>query len=108
MNSTNIPHKSNFKKFYGFDSLMGDSNFDISEDIILKMINEFKDSKSALAFLCKITVARNIFKELFRNKIEYSYIKILNFNGQEVFKVNVNCCLFVLHFGDSQKVNNIL
>ena len=98
-NSKNIPTKSNFKNLKKIDAMMGNSNFDISEYIILKMIDEFKSLTSTLAFLCKTTVSRNVFIELIKNNIEYSFVKQLNFDSYKIFKIDADACLFIVQFG---------
>ena len=107
LNSKNIPTKSNFKNKTGYEALTGTSNFDISEYIILKMINEFKNTESTIAFLCKTTVSRNIFIELIKNEIEYSFIKQLNFNSYKIFKIDADACLFVIQFGGKKVTDKI-
>ena len=103
INSNNLPDKSNFKKESGIEALTGSSNFDISESIILKMIDDFKDTTSTFAFLIKTSVARNVFKELIRNNINYSDIRQLNFNGKKIFKIDVDTCLLVVQTGLNKK-----
>ena len=98
-NSKNIPTKSNFKNLRKIDAMMGNSNFDISEYIILKIIDEFKSTTSTLAFLCKTTVSRNVFIELIKNEVEYSFVKQLNFDSYNIFKIDADACLFVIQFG---------
>lgn len=107
LNAKNLPTKSNFKNLRKIDAMMGNSNFDISEYIILKMIDEFKNTKSTLAFLCKTIVSRNIFIELIKNKIEYSFIKQLNFNSYKIFNIDADACLFILQFGGETQTNKI-
>lgn len=99
INSKNIPQKSNFRNLRKIDFMMGNSNFDISEYIILKMIDEFKSTTSTLAFLCKTTVSRNVFIELIKNDVEYSFVKQLNFDSYKIFKIDADACLFVIQFG---------
>ncbi len=99
INSHNLPEKSNFKNESNIDALMGNSNFDISESIILKVIDEFKDATSTIAFLCKTSVSRNVFKELKRRNITCSFIKQLNFDSSKIFKIDVDACLLVVQFG---------
>lgn len=98
INSKNIPTKSNFRNLRKIDAMMGNSNFDISEYIILKMIDEFKDTTSTIAFLCKSIVSRNVFIELIRNNIDYSFIKQLNFNSYKIFKIDADACLLIIQF----------
>lgn len=98
LESENLPIKSNFKDNVGFDSIMGDSNFDISEFIILTLINQFKDCNSTIVFLCKNIVARNIFKELVRTETCVNTIKTMNFNAKDVFGVSTSACILFIQF----------
>lgn len=102
LESENLPEKSNFKENAGFDSMMGDSNFDISEFIILTLINQFKDCNSTIVFLCKNIVARNIFKELVRTKTKASTIKTMNFDANDVFGVSTSACVLFVQFNREQ------
>ena len=101
INSNNVPNKNNFKNKSGFEAITGTSNFDISESILLKMIDEFKNSDSAIAFLCKTTVSRNVFIELIKNSIKYRFIKQVNFNSSKLFKIDADACLFIIQFGQN-------
>lgn len=98
LNSDNLPVKTNFKGNSGINSLMGDSNFDISEYIILRLVDQFRDFNCSLAFLCKNIVARNIFKELVRNQIKVANFKTLNINASKVFNVSTSACLLIIQF----------
>lgn len=102
LNSDNLPVKSNFKENQGFNSMMGDSNFDISEYIILKLINEFKDLNTTIAFLCKNIVARNIFKELVRTKTKVTTIRTMNFDANDIFNVSTSACMLIIQFDDNK------
>jgi len=107
INSSNLPLKFNYKNEMAIDAMMGDSNFDISESIILKMIDEFKDTCATIAFLCKTIVSRNIFKEMKRREISYSFVKQLNFNAGKVFKIDADACLFIVQFGGEDLTEGI-
>lgn len=92
----NLPEKVNFKKLSGTDAITGASNFDICEYIILKLIEEFNNTNTTIAMLCKTSVARNILLELERNKNATEYVKILNFNAKKVFGISAAACLFII------------
>lgn len=94
--SNNLPVKSNFKKLKGLDAITGKSNFDICESIILQLINEFRDTDTVIAMLCKTSVARNIFKELKRNSINFEYCDLLEFDAQKVFGINTSACALII------------
>lgn len=83
------------------------SNLDISQSIILKLIEDFKDTKSTIALLCRTIVSRNVFIELIRNNIDYSFIKQINFNSSKIFKFNADACIFVIQFGGKTKTDKI-
>ena len=104
LSSSNVPKKVNFKKLNGFEALTGSSNFDICEYIILKIINKYANNNAIIAMLCKMTVARNIFKELNRNAINFLYFDILEFDASKIFNVNVNACLLLIHL--SKEITN--
>ena len=96
IDSLNLPEKSNFKKFKGFDAITGASNFDICEYIILKLIDSFKSQNFALAMLCKTSVARNVFLELSTKQIPISKFNIYEFDAKKVFGINAAACLLFI------------
>lgn len=96
LNSDNLPSKANFKGLKGIDAITGTSNFDICEYMILQLINEYKDTNTVIAMLCKTSVARNIFKELKRNHINFTDYDILKFNAAKVFGINASACVLII------------
>ncbi|MGN1457595.1 MAG: hypothetical protein ACI4XP_06545 [Acutalibacteraceae bacterium] len=96
LESDNLPLKSNFKGLKGIDAITGASNFDICEYMILRLINEFRDTNCVIAMLCKTTVARNVFRELKRNSIDFEYCDILEFDAFKVFGINASACVLVI------------
>ena len=99
--SYNLPEKVNFKGLSGTDAITGASNFDICEYIILKLIEDFKNTNTVIAMLCKTSVARNVFVELNRTSVAVEYVKMINFNSNKVFGISVPACLLVIKFSDS-------
>ena len=98
---SNISINPNFKNLKNNDIKLDNANFDISEYIILKIINEFKNTRTTMAFLCEKTVPRNIFIELIKNNIKYSFIKQINFNSYKKFNLETETCLFIIQFGET-------
>lgn len=93
LGSENLPIKKNFKGLRGIDAITGTSNFDICEYIILQLINEYKDTNTIIAMLCKTSVARNVFQELKRNNISFASCDIILFDASKVFGINVSACM---------------
>ncbi len=95
LDSQNLPEKTNFQNHSGLDALTGKSNFDISEWILLHLIQLMNNRESVLAMLIKTSVARKVLRYLWKNKrnIEQPHLYLLN--GKQEFGVSVDMCLFV-------------
>lgn len=100
LGSDNLPIKANFKRLKGIDAITGASNFDICEYIILKLINEYRNTNTIISMLCKTSVARNVFKELKRSHVAFSSCDILEFDASKVFGINANACVLVIQLSD--------
>lgn len=107
LGSNNLPAKVNFKRLNGFDAITGSSNFDICEYIILQLIGEYKNTNTIICMLCKTTVARNVFKELKRNYISFSFCDILEFDAAKVFGINASACILFIQLSDHTMSSNI-
>ena len=104
LDSKNLPNKSNFKSFKGFDALTGTSNFDICEYIILQLIDEYQNTNTTLGMLCKTSVARNIFEELHRRKIAFEYFEIIEFDSKKIFDINASACLLLMKLSTEESL----
>ncbi len=100
LGSDNLPIKANFKGLKGIDAITGVSNFDICEYIILQLINEYRDTNTVISMLCKTSVARNVFKELKRNDINFSSCDILEFDAAKVFGINASACVLIIQLSE--------
>jgi len=60
LNSSNLPVKSNFKKYTGLDAITGKGNFDIAEYISLMILDTFQNVNGNVALLVKNSVIKNI------------------------------------------------
>ncbi|MCC8042240.1 MAG: N-6 DNA methylase [Oscillospiraceae bacterium] len=100
LGSNNLPIKTNFKGMKGIDAITGAGNFDICEYIILQLINEYRDTNTVIAMLCKTSVARNVFKELKRNCINFSSCDILEFDSAKVFGISASACVLLIRLSE--------
>ncbi|NCO76544.1 MAG: SAM-dependent methyltransferase [Cyanobacteria bacterium] len=100
--SNNLPLKNNFQSYNGLDALTGRSNFDISEWMLIKMLQFISGNDSAMAFLIKTSVARKLFLYINKYKLAISNISIYEIDTWKYFKVNVSACLF---FAQGNKLN---
>lgn len=56
----NVPPKSNFKREFGLDARTGKSNFDVSEWMLLRLLELLRGRAFVMAVLCKASVARRV------------------------------------------------
>jgi methylase of polypeptide subunit release factors len=104
--SDNTPPKHNYKHLEFFHAITGESNFDISESIILSFVNEFKELDASIVFLCKYKVACNIFEYITRCEIEVSHIQIIKFSSMKVFKADTSSCILIIKFNDNNNIHS--
>lgn len=98
LNSKNLPEKTNFQNSRGIEAITGSSNFDISEWMLLQYIDWLRSTSnlgSALAVLCKTSVARKVFRSTI-NFTESYRSHIYPIDAKKLFGASVEACLFVL------------
>ena len=100
IDGSNVPVKENIKDLRGIEAITGKSNFDISEYILLKLIERFSKMKSVFAFLCKTIVARNLLKWIWDNGISYKESEIFPIDSKKYFNASVDACYFLIDFTD--------
>lgn len=64
LDATNLPRKTNFKRESGFDAMTGKSNFDISEWMLIRLLELVRERRFTMAMLCKASVARRIMQHV--------------------------------------------
>ena len=69
LGSNNLPTKTNFQGLRGFDARTGKSNFDISEWILVRLI-EALPPDGAIAMLCKTMTARKVLRSFLEDMTE--------------------------------------
>ena len=103
LNSSNIPEKTNFQNFNGFEAMTGKSNFDISEWMLIRVLNWLDKRDAVLAMLCKTTVARKLLTYAWKNNISLSNSAIYRIDAAKHFAASVDSCLFVCAFSTSAR-----
>jgi hypothetical protein len=94
--SANLPEKSNFHGRAGIDALMGKSNFDISEWMLLRYLDWLQGCKGTIAVLCKTAVARKTLLHIWKQKIPLQSASIYKIDASAHFGAAVDACFFVL------------
>ena len=60
LESKNLPEKNNFQRHRGFAAKTGKANFDISEWMLIKLLESLNQKKASIAMLCKTATARKV------------------------------------------------
>lgn len=103
LNSKNLPKKNNHKKTSGIEAITGASNFDVSEWMLLKMFEQARLKKAAVAMLVKTSVARKVLLHEWENHTETGTSRIFMIDAALSFGVSVDACLLLYDltgFGD--------
>lgn len=96
MGSGNIPPKTNFKHAAGYVALLGSSNFDVCEYVILKLLSEFRSKRFTLSMLCKTQVARNVIEFAAKDHLPVFDASIRRIDAKHWFNAMVDACLFTV------------
>jgi hypothetical protein len=105
INGKNFPQKSNIYNFRGIDSITGKSNFDISEWMILELLKALNYTKNSLAMLCKVSVARKLFRIAHLNKFSIQSFSIHLIDAEKHFKASVDACLLLCFFNPKKIIS---
>jgi hypothetical protein len=101
LGSTNLPEKTNFQNHNGLDAITGKSNFDISESMLIKLLELLKGRTATLAMLCKTTVARKVLVHAWKNGISLADAEIHPIDATTFFDATVDACLLLCSLSPS-------
>lgn len=102
LKSTNLPEKTNFQQHRGFDAITGKANFDISEWMLIRMVEWFRDHEVILAMLCKSAVARKVLTYGWKHGIPISASATYRIDTLKHFGASVDGCLLVARSGGTR------
>ncbi len=95
----NLPLKSNFQKHGGLAAKTGKANFDISEWMLIKLLEALQGTQAAIAMLCKTATARKVFRHAWRDRLDAGPSSIHLIDANAEFGVSVDACLLYTHTG---------
>ncbi len=99
LQSHNLPIKTNMKNLRGIEAITGKSNFDLTEYIWLRLIEDYQSENAVIALLCKTSVARNVLRHVKNTSMRISDSAIYRIDAQQWFGASVDACLFVVRTG---------
>ena len=100
LNGSNLPEKSNFQKYTGFEAVTGKANFDISESMMTRNLEWISEHSGCLAMLCKTAVARKLLRHAWKNDVMITGSRIVTIDAMRHFSAAVDACFFSLRTGN--------
>lgn len=97
MNGKNLPKKNNFQRHNGFAAKTGKANFDISEWMLIRLLEALQGRKGVLAVLCKTATARKVLRHAWLNGLNLGPSSLHLIDATRHFGVSVDACLFFTH-----------
>ncbi len=99
LHSENLPEKTNFQNHRGMDALTGKSNFDVSEWMLIKLVEWLHGRDATIAMLCKKAVARKVLAHVWRTGLSIVAAEIHGIDAAQHFEAAVEACLFIVRLG---------
>lgn len=94
----NLPAKSNFQGFKGFDAITGKANFDISEWMLIELMRALGSRGGTLAMLVKTAVARKVIAHAERMELGIADAAMYGINAKQHFNAAVDAAFLVARF----------
>lgn len=89
----NLPQKTNFQAYSGLDAMTGKSNFDISEWMLITMIEYLQNKGGYLAMLCKNSVSRKLLNYFYKKQYDLKQFSFYQIDMKKYFDVSVDAGL---------------
>jgi hypothetical protein len=96
---SNLPEKKNVLGLKGISAMTGKSNFDISEWMLLQLLQAVGKQRAWIAILCKTATARKTLKFAWKNLRSIEHASIYKIDAKKHFNVSVDACLVLIHTG---------
>src|SRR5208283_4258414 len=99
LGSGNLPKKTNFQNHSGFAAKTGKANFDISEWMLIKLLEALDGKRGCLAMLCKTATARKVLRHGWLNGFKIGRATLHQIDAARHFCAAVDACLLIVHTG---------
>lgn len=101
LGATNVPPKTNARGARGIDAMLGSSNFDVAEFVILKALTEIgalavEGRRVRLGMLCKTQVARNVLVHAAREGLPVTRSSLHRIDAMRWFGAGVDAGWFTV------------
>jgi hypothetical protein len=91
---TNLPSKQTQQGFNGLEAMTGKSNFDLSEAILQRLLDQISRTKNTLAMIVKTAVARKLLQYASRQRLGICNAAMYAIDAKREFGAAVDACVF--------------
>jgi hypothetical protein len=95
LGSRNAPDKTNARGLRGLDALTGKSNFDVSEWMMVRLLEALAGRDATIALLCKSAVARRVVETIAVRDLPVTPVGLWRVDAAQHFDASVSAVLFV-------------
>lgn len=95
LGGSNLPRKQNLKGLRGYDAKTGASNFDVSEWLLLTLLERLQGVEATVAMLCKLAVARKVVEHAARRDLALECDGLWRFDAGAAFGASVEAGFLV-------------
>lgn len=100
INGCNLPLKANIHGHAGLAAKTGKANFDISEWMLIHLIEAAESRNAVLAMLCKTATARKTLLRFWKNSARIAKASLHRIDAAMHFGASVDACLLVVELGE--------
>ena len=95
LGSANAPRKENRAGLRGLDAVTGKSNFDVSEWMLVRLLEALAGRDATIALLCKSAVARRVIETVAARDLDVMPVGLWRVDAARHFDASVSAVLFV-------------
>ena len=93
---TNLPKKSNSQGLRGVEARTGKSNFDISESMLLSLLEGIQNTENALCMIVKTSVARKVLRQVAQRQWRICDAQLCAIDAKQEFAAAVDASVLIL------------
>lgn len=101
LNGSNLPVKENFQGLRGLAARTGKSNFDISEWMLIRVLEALRGRAATIAMLCKTATARKVLRFGWQNDGRIATAALYQVSAKDHFDAAVDACLLLVKTGQA-------
>lgn len=103
LRSKNLPEKTNFQGHRGFDAKTGKANFDISEWMLIQLLEAVDGREATIAMLVKTAVARKVLMHAWKANVHLHKAEIRHIDALHHFDASVSACLLIATLSSNEQ-----